>query len=148
MQATVILMPRILNESQRGKALTAKLRAAADKWQQEANACQKRLQETAERQAKLGDTAAPEVAFKLRRDRSVLEMELRSLQERMRFDVDVHREFYSAQVVEALRPVLAELAKERQLGLILPIDGHNDASYVHSDHDLTAEVIRRFDAVR
>lgn len=146
MNIAVIQMSRVAAESQRGKALSGSLRSTADKWNEQIAKCQHKLRETAERQAKLGDSANPEVEFRLQRDRVILEIELRSLQERMRFDVDSHRDFFRKQLVEEMRSIVQKIAQEKQLDLVIPVDGRDDVSYASSACDLTSEAVRLFDA--
>jgi hypothetical protein len=45
-----------------------------------------------------------------------------------------------------MRSIVQKIAEERQLDLVIPVDGKDDASYASSACDLTSEAVRLFDA--
>lgn len=144
----VVDVVRILDESKAGRAFSGKLRAIAEKWQKQLGELEKKLEQTQERLAKGAEAGSPALpiatAFKLQRDQRIFEIELQSVQERLRFDIDTHREFYRDELLANLEPLLASVAKSKGLSLILrsPPKG---VPFAAPGTDVTDEVIAILD---
>jgi outer membrane protein len=144
MSVGVINLNRILDESKRGRTLSERLRAFAEKSQSDITALEAKLQKARQDLAKAPPQIAPESLFKLQRDVRATELELRQAHERSRFEVEAQREQARSTVLREASPLLSELANERGLTLVLTIPTEQVA-FAAPAIDLTAELLGRFD---
>jgi outer membrane protein len=145
MQIGTVNLVRILDDSKRGQALSKKLQGIAEKWQQDLTTVQQRLQNTQERIQKGGAALQPDVAFKLQRDARIYEIELRSLQERLRLDIETHREHYRKQLLDEIHPLVRALADEKGCEVVVA-EGSQQVLYAKGAVDLTPSLLARMDA--
>lgn len=144
METAVINISRLLDESKRGKALSARLRSIAEKWQKDLGTVEQKLTHSRARLEKSGLGAPAEVTFRLQRDISILDMERRSLLERQRADIEGHREHFRAQLLDELQPILQGVCEERGLKIVMAVTGP-ELAFVAPDADITDVVMARLD---
>ncbi len=141
----IVDIARVLDESKKGKAYSGQLRATAEKWQKQIAETDHKLRQTLERLAKGSAEGTPALplatSFKLQRDKRIFELELQSLQERLRFDIETHREFYREELLASLKPTLEKIAKTNGLAMVLR-SPPNGVPYAADGVDITAEVIK------
>ena len=134
---------RVAAESAEGKAATAKVSALRDKKLQELQAKNKQLEAAQQKanQAMLTESARAQAAkegerlnVEIQRMQQDADAELQELQQDLQLDFQ-----------KKLTPVIQQVAQERGLELLL---SRADAGIIWADSglDLTAEVIKRFDA--
>lgn len=148
MNIGIIDVARILDSSKKGRTYSGKLRSVAEKWQRQIADCERKLAQTLERLQIDAEAETPRLdsamLFKLNRDQRVFEMELSSLRDRLRFDLESHRDHFRAQLLEEMQPTLKSLAAEKDLSLILPLQGQS-IPYAAAGVDVTEAVIARLD---
>lgn len=145
MDIGVVDITRLLDESKRGREASAKLRGIVDKWQAQIQEIDGKLRSAQERLQKAGANATLETVFKNQRDMRIFDIELRSLQERQRLDVEANREHMRNQLLADARPVLEKLAQERGLSLVLTTN-RGDVAYAADNVDITTELIAALDS--
>lgn len=140
MTVAVMNIARVLDESKAGKAYSGKLRAVVEKWQKQIAEVQTKHTQTQERIQKSAGVGTEETLARLRRDLRLFDMELQSLQERQRFDVETQRESFRGELLARVRAVAEALAKEKDLSLVLAMTGR-ELVYAADGVDVTDAVM-------
>jgi len=134
---------RIANESGDGKAATAKIRALNDKKVQDLNDKQKQLQ-AAQQKLQSGASVLSEVARgQLEKDIEKMNVDIQRFTQDAQAEVQELTQQLQADFERKLRPVIAAVAQERNLYLVLgPESG---IIWADGGLDITPDVIKRFD---
>ena len=139
-----INIPRIAAESVEGKTSTAKVNALREKKLAELNAKNKQL-ETAQQKLNSGGLLSEEARAATQKDVERLQVEIQRLQQDAEAEMQDLQQQLQLDFQRKLSPIIQQIATEKQLHLLL---SQTDAGMVWADTglDLTAEIIKRFDA--
>ena len=140
MNIAFVNMAKVLDQSKPGKALGAKLRTVAERWHKQVTDIEKKLAQTQQRAQKSAGVATLDSLFNIQREQRLFEIELSSLRDRSRVDLEMHREFFRRQLFEQCQKVCDAVAKERQLDAIVAID-ETSAPYLGAKADLTEVIL-------
>ncbi len=135
---------RLLDDSKRGRALSLRLKAVADRWQGQLVELEGKVEKARQALSKAPPTLPPDAHFKLQRDLRMAELELRHADEGRRYDIEAHREHLRTQVLKELEPVFADVAKERGLAVVLASTGR-EVVWVADEADVTEAVMQAYD---
>ena len=119
MRIGVVNSTRLLDESARGKELSAKLQAIAGKWLREVQAVEKSVTDLREKISRSDATTTEEVRFRLRRDLRLSELELRHKQECGQLEVEATREHYREQLLRQAQLAAEKIATESGIDVVL-----------------------------
>lgn len=139
-----INIPRIAAESAEGKASTGKVKAFQEKKLAELNVKNKQL-ETAQQKLNSGGLLSEEARAATQKEAEKLQVEIQRLQQDAEAELQDLQQQLQAEFQRKLSPIIQQIATEKGLHLLL---SQTDAGMVWADSglDLTAEVIKRFDA--
>jgi outer membrane protein len=139
-----INIPRIAAESAEGKASTAKVSALREKKLAELNAKNKQL-ETAQQKLSSGGLLSEEARAATQKEAERLQVEIQRSQQDAEAEMQDLQQQLQLDFQRKLSPIIQQLAVEKGLQILL---SQTDAGMVWADPglDLTAEIIKRFDA--
>jgi len=139
-----INIPRIAAESAEGKASTAKVTQLRERKLAELNAKNKQL-ETAQQKLNSGGLLSEEARATTQKEAEKLQVEIQRLQQDAEAEMQDLQQQLQGDFQRKLSPIIQQIAVEKGLHILL---SQTDAGMVWADSglDLTAEVIRRFDA--
>lgn len=137
-------IPRIAAESGEGKASTAKVNALREKKLAELNGKNKQL-ETAQQKLNSGGLLSEEARAATQKEAEKLQVEIQRLQQDAEAEMQELQQQLQLDFQRKLSPIIQQVATEKGLHLLL---SQTDAGMVWADSglDLTAEIIKRFDA--
>ncbi len=134
---------RIASESSDGKAATNKIRALNDKKVQELNEKQKQLQAAQQKLQSGGGVLSDAARGQLEKDIEKMNVDIQRFTQDAQAEVQELTQQLQADFEKKLRPVIAAVAQERGLHLVLgPESG---IIWADGGLDITPDVIRRFD---
>jgi Skp family chaperone for outer membrane proteins len=135
-------IPRIAAESAEGKASTSRVNALRDKKLAELNAKNKQV-ETAQQKLSSGGLLSEEARAATQKEIDKLGVEIQRMQQDAEAEMQDLQQQLQLDFQRKLTPIIQQLAAEKVLHMILP-----DSGLVWADLslDLTAEIIKRFDA--
>jgi outer membrane protein len=145
MSIGIVNLNRLLDESKRGRALSQRLKAVLDGYNSELMEISNRIEKARAGLAKAPPNMPAESLHKMQRDLRVAETEQRHRDEMRRLDVETQREQARAVVLRELDPLLAQLAAERNLTLVLAVPSR-EVAFAAPSIDLTEELLKRYDA--
>ncbi len=139
-----INIPRIAAESAEGKASTAKVTQLREKKLAELNAKNKQL-ETAQQKLNSGGLLSEEARAATQKEAEKVQVEIQRLQQDAEAEMTDLQQQLQGEFQRKLSPIIQQIAVEKGLHILL---SQTDAGMVWADSglDLTAEVIKRFDA--
>ena len=138
-----INIPQIAAESVEGKASTSKVKALQEKKLAELNVKNKAL-ETAQTKLNSGGLLSDEARASTQKEAEKLQVEIQRLQQDAEAELQELQQQLQGDFQRKLSPIIQQVAIEKGLHLLLTLE----AGIVWADPglDLTAEVIKRFDA--
>jgi len=141
-----INIQRIAGESAEGKAATAKVKALNDKKVQELAEKNKQLQAGQQKLQQSGTVLSDAARAQLEKDIEKIQVEIQRFTQDAQAEVQDLQQQLQVEFQKRLMPVINAVAAERALHVVF---SQADSGLVWADTglDLTAEVIRRFDAV-
>ena len=139
-----INIPRIAAESAEGRASTAKVSALREKKLTELNGKNKAL-ETAQAKLNSGGLLSEEARAATQKEAEKLQVEITRLQQDAEAEMQDLQQQLQGEFQRKLSPIIQQIATEKGLHILL---SQTDAGMVWADSglDLTAEIIKRFDA--
>ncbi len=139
-----INIPRIAAESSEGKSSTARVSALRDKKLAELNAKNKAL-ETAQAKLGSGGLLSEEARAATQKEAEKLQVEIQRFQQDADAEMQELQQQLQLEFQRKLSPVIQQICAEKGLQILL---SQTDAGMVWADTglDLTAEIIKRFDA--
>jgi Skp family chaperone for outer membrane proteins len=139
-----INIPRIAAESAEGKASTTKVNALREKKLAELNGKNKAL-ETAQQKLNSGGLLSEEARATTQKEAEKLQVEITRLQQDAEAEMQDLQQSLQLEFQRKLSPIITQIATEKGLQILL---SQTDAGMVWADSglDLTAEIIKRFDA--
>jgi Skp family chaperone for outer membrane proteins len=139
-----INIPRIAAESAEGRASTTKVNALREKKLAELNGKNKAL-ETAQQKLNSGGLLSEEARAATQKDAEKLQVEITRLQQDAEAEMQDLQQSLQLEFQRKLSPIIQQIATEKGLQILL---SQTDAGMVWADSglDLTAEIIKRFDA--
>jgi len=139
----VIYAQRVLDESVEGKAIAAKLQALQQKKLAELTEKNKGYEAAQAKVNQVGATSDQKLAAQKEVDR--LQVEIQRMQQDAQSELEDTRNQSYREFEKKLGPVVQQLFTERKLRMIISREA-NGLLWVDPAIDLTAEVIKRFDA--
>ncbi len=140
----IINVLSVLDQSKRGKVYAQRLRKKAEQWQAQTRAVESKLQQVRQ-MAEKEENAAPDRKMKLQRETTLLETEMRQLEERMRQDLESSQEHYRTLLLTDAQALITELAKELDLDAVFSVPSQ-DTAYVAERVDITSKLLAKLDA--
>ena len=138
----VVDIAKVLDESKLGMRLSKKLEASAMRWQQRGEELKKKHEQASAALQKAAPQDPNRQRFK--RDLQLLEMQLRTSQEQMRYDLETQREEFRATLLQQTKPIIDELSKTKNFSLVLTVPNPMVA-YVSDENNITHTVLERLD---
>ena len=139
----VVDVRRLLDDSKHGKILAQGGKSLAEKWQKELNSAAANLS-AMQQHAQSQPAKTPADQQRMQLDLRIAELELRHAQELSRAEVEGYRERARHALLQAVNPVLADLAKEKNLAAVFNIPS-NELAYADTRLDITSDLIARAD---
>lgn len=140
-------LQRVAAESTEGKASTAKVQALSQQKTAELAEKQKALQANQQKLQQGAAVLSDAARAQTQREIDRLTLEIDRFQEDANADVQELQQGLLGDFQEKLRPVIDGMIKELAIGLLFSA-GDAGAVYIDPSLDITAEVIRRYDALK
>ncbi len=134
----------ILDNSKRGKELSARLADVGRKWQEQIEAAERNLATARKHAAATTADSPAEVRFRSSHEVAEANRELDYLRQQQAADIEARRLHFRDLVAAELSPVLEQIATDRDLEAILALP-NPAVAFVREQCDLTNELIRRMD---
>jgi outer membrane protein len=142
-----INIQRVANESAEGKAATARVKALNDKKVAELGEKNKALQANQDKLAKSGSVLSDVARGQLEKEIERQQVEIQRFTQDAQAEVQELQQELQAQFQQKLVPIIESVGKEKALHMIF---SQIDSGLVWADTglDITADVIKRFDAAK
>ena len=140
-------LQRIAAESTEGKAASAKVQALTQKKSAELSGKQKALQANEQKIQQGGAVLSADVRMQAQKEIDRLTVEIDRFQQDANAEVQELQQQLQGDFQEKLRPVLDGVVKELGVGLLFSA-GDAGAIFIDPSLDITADVIKRFDAAK